>query len=69
MSSRTLIPISAHPQIGKIGEEEYEMKMKVVISSVQGLFGDQAAHYSGTHDDEIGAVVSCHLEALVHLMH
>jgi acetyl-CoA synthetase len=23
MSSRTLIPISAHPQIGKIGEEEY----------------------------------------------
>ena len=25
--------------LDKIGEDEYEMKMKVVISSVQGLFG------------------------------
>ena len=26
-------------RLDKIGEDEYEMKMKVVISSVQGLFG------------------------------
>jgi carbon monoxide dehydrogenase subunit G len=26
-------------RLDKVGEDEYEMKMKVVISSVQGLFG------------------------------
>jgi acetyl-CoA synthetase len=40
MSSRTLIPISAHPQIGKIGEEEYFRLYRESLAEPDHFWGE-----------------------------
>jgi acetyl-CoA synthetase len=52
MSNRTLIPISAHPQIGKIGEEDYFRLYRESLAEPDRFWGEQGKrldwikHYS-----------------------
>ena len=41
MSSRTMIPISAHPQIGKIGEADYFRLYQHSLDDPDGFWGEQ----------------------------
>jgi acetyl-CoA synthetase len=42
MPSRTVIPISAHPQIGKIGEDEYHRLYRESLARPDSFWGEQA---------------------------
>ena len=42
MSSRSVIPISAHPQVGKIGEADYFRLYRQSIDDADGFWGEHA---------------------------
>ncbi len=65
MSSRTVIPISAHPQIGKIGEEEYFRLYRELLADPDRFWGEQGKRLDWIKP--FGRVQSASFEGDVHI--